>query len=99
MIRQSTTGVDNVTYDTAKHKVEVTVIKDENTNALTVESVKYDGDSSLTIRNTYTAPAAGKSVKTGDKTPLNGWTAMLLAAMCLGFVAMEERRRQKKNHN
>lgn len=99
IITEENTGVDNVTYDTAKHKVEVTVIKDENTNALTVESVKYDGDSSLTIRNTYTAPAAGKSVKTGDKTPLNGWTAMLLAAMCLGFVAMEERRRQKKNHN
>ncbi|WP_205839700.1 Spy0128 family protein [Porcincola intestinalis] len=99
IITEENTGVDNVTYDTAKHKVEVTVVKDENTNALTVESVKYDGDSSLTIRNTYTAPAAGKSVKTGDTTPLNGWTAMLLAAMCLGFVAMEERRRQKKNHN
>lgn len=99
IITEENTGVDNVTYDTVKHKVEVTVIKDENTNALTVESVKYDGDSSLTIRNTYTAPAAGKSVKTGDTTPLNGWTAMLLAAMCLGFVAMEERRRQKKNHN
>ena len=99
IITEENTGVDNVTYDTAKHKVEVTVVKDENTNALTVESVKYDGDSSLTIRNTYTAPAAGKSVKTGDTTPLNGWTAMLLAAMCLGFVAMEERKRQKKNHN
>ena len=99
IITEENTGVDNVTYDTAKHKVEVTVVKDENTNALTVESVKYDGDSSLTIRNTYTAPAAGKSVKTGDTTPLNGWTAMLLAAMCLGFVAMEERKRQKKNYN
>lgn len=99
IITEENTGVDNVTYDTSKHKVEVTVVKDENTNALTVESVKYDGDSSLTIRNTYTAPAAGKSVKTGDTTPLNGWTAMLLAAMCLGFVAMEERKRQKKNHN
>ena len=85
IITEENTGVDNVTYDTAKHKVEVTVVKDENTNALTVESMKYDGDSSLTIRNTYTAPATGKSVKTGDTTPLNGWTAMLLAAMCLGF--------------
>ena len=99
IITEENTGVDNVTYDTAKHKVEVTVVRDENTNALTVESVKYDGAGSLTIRNTYTAPAAGKSVKTGDTTPLNGWTAMLLAAMCLGFVAMEERKRQKKNHN
>ena len=99
IITEENTGVDNVTYDTAKHKVEVTVVRDENTNALTVESVKYDGVGSLTIRNTYTAPAVGKSVKTGDTTPLNGWTAMLLAAMCLGFVAMEERKRQKKNHN
>ena len=102
-ITEENTGVDNVTYDTAKHKVEVTVVKDEATNALTVESVKYDGGKSLTIKNTYTAPASGtgtnKSVKTGDNTPLAGWTAMLLAAMCLGFVAMEERRRQKKNHN
>ncbi len=51
-------GVDGVTYDTKAHEVVVTVKKDTATNALSVESIKYDGGDSLTITNTFTAADA-----------------------------------------
>ena len=54
-------GVDGVSYDTTPHKVVVTVSKDAETNALTAE-VKYDGQESLTITNTYEAAKAELNV-------------------------------------
>ena len=44
--------VPGVTYDTAAHNVVVTVSKDNNTNALSA-TVKYDGQASLIVTNTY----------------------------------------------
>ena len=51
-------GADGVSYDTKAHKVVVTVTKaNDATNKLTA-SVKYDGNDSLTVTNTYTASEA-----------------------------------------
>ena len=53
-ITEENSGIPYVTYDTAAHKVVVTVTKADETNALTAE-VKYDGAESLTITNKYEA--------------------------------------------
>ena len=53
-ITEENSGIPYVTYDTAPHKVVVTVTKADETNALTAE-VKYDGAESLTITNKYEA--------------------------------------------
>ena len=45
-------GVPGVTYDTAAHKVTVTVTADPDTNALSVV-VDYDGSDTLVIINSY----------------------------------------------
>ena len=45
-------GVDGVTYDTAEHLVVVEVTADPDTNELSAV-VKYDGEDSLIITNTY----------------------------------------------
>ena len=49
--------VDGVTYDTAKHRVVVTVTKDNKTNQLQAK-VTYDDKDSLTITNTFKATQA-----------------------------------------
>ena len=57
-ITEQNGGADGVTYDTAAHKVKVTVTKaDDATNKLTA-AVTYDGAESLTITNTYEATKA-----------------------------------------
>ena len=53
--------ISHITYDSTSHEVEVTVIKDETTNALSVASVKYDGADSLTIKNTYSKPETNET--------------------------------------
>ena len=56
-ITEENGGVDGVTYDTTPHSVVVTVTKaNDATNALKAE-VKYDGEDSLTITNTYAGSA------------------------------------------
>ena len=51
-ITETKGDADGVTYDTAEHKVTVTVAKDADTNEL-VATVDYDGAESLIITNTY----------------------------------------------
>ena len=54
-ITEENSGIPYVTYDTAQHKVVVTVTRaDDETNALTA-AVSYDGEASLTITNKYEA--------------------------------------------
>ena len=64
-ITEENSGISHITYDSTSHTVEVTVIKDEATNALSVASVKYDGEDSLTIKNTYSKP--NPNVKPSEK--------------------------------
>ena len=60
-ITEENGGISHITYDSTSHEVEVTVIKDETTNALSVASVKYDGADSLTIKNTYSKPETNET--------------------------------------
>ena len=53
-ITESKGTLDGVTYDTAPKTVVVTVDKNSETNALTVTSVKYNGQDSLSVTNTFT---------------------------------------------
>ena len=54
-ITEENSVIPYVTYDTAQHKVVVTVTRaDDETNALTA-AVSYDGEASLTITNKYEA--------------------------------------------
>ena len=56
-------GADGVAYDTAEHHVVITVSKAADTNALSAD-VKYDGEPSLVITNTFTpVQAAPKMTK------------------------------------
>ena len=55
-ITETDDGIDGVTYDTTPHKAVVTVTKGQD-NKLTAE-VKYDGENSLVITNTYEAVKA-----------------------------------------
>ncbi|MCI6638065.1 MAG: VCBS domain-containing protein, partial [Lachnospiraceae bacterium] len=64
-VTEENSGISHITYDSTSHTVEVTVIKDEATNALSVASVKYDGEDSLTIKNTYSKP--NPNVKPSEK--------------------------------
>ncbi|MBR0456137.1 MAG: VWA domain-containing protein [Firmicutes bacterium] len=50
-ITEQNDGADGVTYDTTPHNVVVTVTKGDD-NALTA-TVKYDGENSLTVENTF----------------------------------------------
>ena len=63
-------GADGVSYDTKPHNVVVTVSKDATTNALSAE-VKYDGQDSLTVTNTFTPATAVLKVT----KRLNPWRA------------------------
>ncbi len=88
-ITEVNSGIKGVTYDTKKHKVVVTVTKDEDgkLNA----AVTYDGEKSLVITNTYSEKAKGG--KTGDSTKPILWAALLVTA----GVAMEEVFRRRRN--
>ena len=74
-ITEENGGISHITYDSTSHEVEVTVIKDETTNALSVASVKYDGADSLTIKNTYSKPETNETPNNkptpGDKPKPN----------------------------
>lgn len=60
-------GQDNVTYDTATHKVTVTV-KDDGQGSL-VASVSREDLAGCTFRNTYTPPATPTPEPSTPKTP------------------------------
>ena len=75
----------NVAYDTAAHKVIVTVTLDEETQKLQAV-VTYDNASSLTVTNKYTTPPPGPPT-TGDFSQPGLW-AGLAAASLLGLCAL-----------
>ena len=57
MITETNGGLDGVSYDTTSHTVLVTVTQADPTAAPTAE-VKYDGQDSLTVTNTFTPATA-----------------------------------------
>ena len=54
VIKEEKGSIGGISYDSAEHKVLVTVSKDEETNKLTA-AVTYDGKESLTVVNPYNA--------------------------------------------
>ena len=60
--------MDGITYDTAAHSVEVTVV--DNHNGTLTATAKYDNADSLTITNTYAAQ--GETVLKATKS-INDW--------------------------
>ena len=69
-------GIDGITYDKTEHEVVVTVTKGDD-NTLTA-SVRYDGEESLVITNTYTKPVRITAVDAADGTEIWGATIQLL---------------------
>ncbi len=69
-------GIPGVIYDTTAHEVVVTVTRGDD-NTLTA-SVRYDGEESLVITNTYMKPAYIAAVDVADGTEIQGATIQLL---------------------
>ena len=69
-------GADGVSYDTTPHNLVIVVKKaDDATNALTVDSVLYDGAEKLTVNNTYTSleMPADKQLRVTKAISGRGW--------------------------
>jgi pilin isopeptide linkage protein len=76
-------GVEGVTYDTASHKVVVTVTKEEGNVLAAV--VTYDGADSLTVTNTYEEPTPPPDTRDSSRPFL--WLSLIMASL-LGMIAM-----------
>ena len=82
IIKEVNGGADGVAYDTAEHHVVITVSKAADTNALSAD-VKYDGEPSLVITNTFTpvqaAPEMTKVLEGRDWNEDDAFTFALAA--------------------
>ena len=103
-ITEENPGRVDVDYDTASHKVTVTVVQDVKGD-LSVKSIRYDGSESLTITNKHIQSISGSkngsgqnkegsSAGTGDASHLMLWLVLMLAAIGT-IVGMIAARRKK----
>ena len=86
VITEKRGDIKDLIYDKTEHKVVVTVIQDEETNALTA-TVTYDGGEKLTIVNETNIP-------TGDTAPLGLWS-LICAVSLAGFALVTAEKKRK----
>ena len=87
----------NMTYDTAEHKVVVTVTRDEKTKELRTE-VTYDGGTKLTVTNKYAPPPPPPDTPdTGDSSQPALWAILAAVALLGAFLGLLALRKLRRN--